>query len=88
MRRAVRKVLRLVAVCVAVLGFMQIGLEYVNHRVHPEAATNGWRLTLGLLAIGAGVFLFLASPSLAKQLTDDDDDDDSKPELPVDTPLN
>lgn len=76
MRRAVRKVLRLVAVCAALLGVMALGLEHVNHRVHPGVAMNWWRVALGLLAIGVGVLLFLASPSLAEQLTDEDDIDD------------
>ena len=76
MRRAVRKVLRLVAACSAVLGFMQLGLEYISHRAHPDLALNWWRIALGLLAIGLGLLLFLASPSLAEQLTDDDDETD------------
>lgn len=74
MRRAVRKVLRLAAVCIVVLGLMGLGLEFVNQRLHPGTALNGWRITLGLLAIGVGVLLFLASPSLAEQLTDDVDE--------------
>jgi len=76
MRRAVRKVLRLAAVCIAVVGFMELGLEYVTHRAHPGVATDWWRITLALLAFGVGVLLFLASPSLAEQLTDEDENNE------------
>ncbi len=75
MRRAVRMVLRLAAAGIVLLGGMGIGLEMVRHRMQ-GAGLNWWKSGLSLLAILAGLFLFLASSSLAEQLTDDVEDDD------------
>lgn len=65
-------VIWLVAACIVVLGGLGIGLEFVRHRMQ-GAEVSGWHIGLGIVAILAGIFLFLAADSLAEQLTDDVD---------------
>jgi hypothetical protein len=65
-------VIWLVAAGLALLGGLGIGLEYVRHRMQ-GVPSSYWSIGLDVLAILAGVFLFLAAESLAEQLTDDID---------------
>ena len=73
MKRAVRSVIRLVAAGFLLVGGMEIGLEFVRHRLR-GAAFGWWRCLLGLaLAVTGGVLLAL-SRRLAETLTDDFDE--------------
>jgi hypothetical protein len=65
-------VIWLVAAGLVLLGGLGGGLEYVRHRMQ-NTPLSGWHISLDVLAVLAGVFLFLAADSLAEQLTDDID---------------
>jgi hypothetical protein len=65
-------VIRLMASGVIVLGGLGIGFEYVRNRMQ-QVPYSGWHIALDIVAILAGIFLFLAADSLAEQLTDDID---------------
>ena len=70
MKRAVRTVLRLIAAGMLVVGAMNVGLEFVRHRMQ-GADIGWWRVGLGVLCVVLGVVLFIFSNSLAERLTDD-----------------
>jgi hypothetical protein len=74
MKRVVCSILRLVAAGVAVLGGMEILLEFMRHRVR-DAETNSWHYLVGSVLIALGITLFAASSKLAARLTDDFDDE-------------
>jgi hypothetical protein len=73
MKRAVRAIIRLTAAGLSVLGGMEIGLEWVRHRMH-KADISLWHYIFGAVLIGLGVLIFAASASLAERLTDDFDE--------------
>lgn len=70
MKRAVRTVIRLIAVGVALVGGMNAGLELVRHQMQ-GAEINLWRVCLGVLGVVLGLVLFATSSALAERLTDD-----------------
>jgi len=76
MKRPVRTLIQIIAVCVMIFGFLEIGLEFAHHQiqvrdhVHP-IKTNVWRYIIGAALPVVGIILFLGSNSLAEQLTDD-----------------
>jgi hypothetical protein len=79
MKRPVRTLIQIIAVCVMIFGLLEIGLEFAHHQVqvrehvHP-IKTNIWRYIIGGALPVLGIILFLGSNSLAEQLTDDIDD--------------
>ncbi len=80
MKRPVRTLIQVVAVCIVIFGLMEIGLEIarhhiqVSHHVDP-IKTNVWSYLIGAALLIVGFILFAGSNSLAEQLTDDIDDD-------------
>lgn len=83
MKRAVRTLIRIIAVALLVFGALEIGLEIAHHQVqvrnHVEPIhTNVWRYVIGGILFVAGVVLFLGSESLAEQLTDDIEEEEQK----------
>jgi hypothetical protein len=92
MKRPVRTLIQIIAVCVMVFGLLEIGLEFAHHQVQVREhvkpiKTNVWRYVIGAALPVLGIILFLGSNSLAEQLTDDIDDtnDLSMSENPDDT---
>ena len=83
MKRPVRTLIQVVAVCMMVFGLIEIGLEIAHHQIqvrdHVEhVKTNYWSYLIGAALLVVGFVLFAGSNSLAEQLTDDiDDTDDS-----------
>jgi len=73
MKRAVRSVIRLVAAGFLLVGAMEVGLEFVRHRLR-GISFGWWRVLLGLALAAAGVVLWAASRRLAEILTDDFDE--------------
>lgn len=73
MKRLVRTLIRLVAAGFVVAGGMVMGLEFFR-RSMTDAQIGGWRCVGGIVMIVVGVFLFLVSDPLARQLTDDLDE--------------
>jgi len=73
MKRAVRSVIRLGASGFLLVGAMEIGLEFMQHRLH-GAPYGGWRLILGLALVLAGIVLLALSRRLAERITDDFDE--------------
>ena len=57
MKRAVRAVLRLMAVGLFVFGGMEIGLEVMQHLLR-KVEVKPWPCVIGLVLIGLGVLLF------------------------------
>lgn len=83
MKRAVRTLIRIIAVALLVFGALEIGLEIEHHQVqvrnHVEPIkTNVWRYIIGAILFAVGVILFLGSESLADQLTDDIEEEEQK----------
>jgi hypothetical protein len=81
MKRAVRTLIQIIAVCVMVFGLLEIGLEIAHHQVQARdhvdpIKTNIWRYVIGAVLLAVGFILFAGSNSLAEQLTDDIDDTD------------
>ena len=81
MKRAVRTLIQIIAVCVMVFGLLEIGLEIAHHQIQVRdhinpIKTNIWRYLIGAALMVVGTILFLGSNSLAEQLTDDIDDTD------------
>lgn len=70
MKRAVRSLIRLIALGLFVFGGMEIILEYVRHRMR-DTAISLWHCVIGSALIALGVFVFAISAKLAEQLTDD-----------------
>ena len=73
MRRAVRTVICLIAAGFIVVGGMNVGLEYVRHRLQ-DTEVSSWRICLGLVGVTLGLALFVTSRSLAEKMTDDIDE--------------
>ncbi len=73
MNRPVRVVIRLIAASLVLFGGLEIGLEYVSHRMR-KAEISAWHCVIGGVLIVLGIVLFWASAWLAEQLTDDFDD--------------
>lgn len=73
MKRAVRAILRLIAAGLLVFGGLEIGLEWLQHRVR-KADISPWHCILGGILAGLGIVLFTASAGLAGRLTDDADE--------------
>jgi hypothetical protein len=81
MKRPVRTVIQIIAVCVMVFGVLEIGLEIAHHQVQVHdhidpIKTDIWRYVIGAALLVVGIILFLGSNSLAEQLTDDYEDTD------------
>ena len=79
MKRPVRTLIQIIAVCVMIFGLLEIGLEFAHHQVQVREhvnpiKTNIWRYIIGGALPVLGIILFLGSNSLAEQLTDDIDD--------------
>jgi len=79
MKRAVRTLIRIIAVGLLVFGALEIGLEIAHHQVQVRdhiapIKTNIWHYIIGAGLILTGVILFAGSESLAEQLTDDIDE--------------
>ena len=68
MKRAVRSLIRIIAVALVVFGGLALGLEYARQRT---AALSWGQLVLGVFLISAGIGLFAASATLAEKFTDD-----------------
>ncbi len=79
MKRAVRTLIRIIAVAMVVFGALAIGLE-LEHRavqIHKHVdpiKTNIWYYIVGALLLVLGAIIFMGSESLAEQLTDDVDE--------------
>ena len=70
MKRAVRSILRLVAAGLVVVGGMEIGLEFVRHRLR-GSTLSVWRCLLGAVLMIAGGVVFAASGRLAERLCEE-----------------
>jgi ethanolamine transporter EutH len=73
MKRAVRVLIRVVAAGLLVFGGMEIGLEYMRHRVQ-KVQISLWHCVISAVLVALGVVLFAASARLAEQFTDDIDE--------------
>src|SRR5262249_55893941 len=76
MKRAVRMLIRIIAVALVLFGALEIGVELVHHQVQVHnhvdpIKTNIWHYIIGTILIVVGIILFAGSESLAEQLTDD-----------------
>ena len=85
MKRPVRTLIQIIAVCLMIFGLLEIGLEFAHHQVQVREHANPIKTTIWRYIIGAalpvlGIILFLGSNSLAEQLTDDIDDTDDPDE--------
>jgi hypothetical protein len=78
MRRAVRALIRIIASALLLFGVLSVGLELSRYAMK-KPGTGFWPWVIGAILLAAGVVLFMASASLAEQLTDDVDDDDDEP---------
>ena len=81
MKRPVRTLIQIIAVCVMIFGLLEIGLEIAHHQIQVRdhispIKTNVWRYVIATVLLAVGLIVFLGSNSLAEQLTDDIDDDD------------
>jgi hypothetical protein len=81
MKRPVRTLIQVIAVCLMIFGLLEIGLELAHHQVQLQEhanpiKTNVWRYIIGAALPVLGIILFLGSNSLAEQLTDDIEDTD------------
>jgi hypothetical protein len=70
MRRAVRSLISLVASGLVLFGVMEIGFQYVNHRMR-KAEVSLWHCLAGGILFVLGLILFALSSRLAKRLTED-----------------
>jgi hypothetical protein len=70
MKHAVRTVIRLIVAGIIIVGGMNVGLEYVRHRMH-GTETSLLRVGLGMLGVVLGLILVATSSSLAERMTDD-----------------
>ena len=83
MKRAVRTLIRIVAVALLVFGALEIGLEVAHHQIQVRNQvepihTNVWRYVIGAILFVVGVIFFLGSESLADQLTDDIEEEEEE----------
>jgi TRAP-type C4-dicarboxylate transport system permease small subunit len=79
MKRPVRTLIQIIAVCLMIFGLLEIGLELAHHQLQVRKhvnpiKTNLWRYLIGAALPVVGIILFLGSNSLAEQLTDDIED--------------
>ena len=86
MKRSVRTLIQIIAVCLMVMALMLIGLEIAHHQIQVRdhvtpIKTNIWRYVISAVLLVVGFILFFGSNSLAEQLTDDIDDDDGTHEI-------
>lgn len=72
MKRALRNLIRLVAAGLIVFGALEIGLEFIRHRMQ-KADVSVWRCMAGGILAAAGGLLFAAGAKLAGRLTDEDE---------------
>jgi len=70
MKRAVRAILRLIAAGIVVFGGLEIGLEWMRHRLR-GAGIKPWHCVFGGMLAVLGIVLFAVSDRLAVHLTDD-----------------
>jgi uncharacterized membrane protein HdeD (DUF308 family) len=75
MKRAVCMVIRLIAAGIIVVSGMNVGLEYVRHRMQ-GAETEWLRVSLGTFGVVLGIALLFASAPLARRMTDDIDEEE------------
>jgi hypothetical protein len=54
MKRAVRDILRLVAAGLIMFGGLEIGLEWLQHRLHQANTIRLWHCVLGGILAGLG----------------------------------
>jgi uncharacterized membrane protein YkvI len=88
MKRAVRAVIQIIAVCVMIFALLEIGLEIAHHQMQVRnhvnpIKTNVWRYIIAAVLVVVGFILFAGSNSLAEQLTDDIDDTDNNNDIDV-----
>jgi uncharacterized membrane protein YkvI len=88
MKRAVRAVIQIIAVCVMIFALLEIGLEIAHHQMQVRnhvnpIKTNVWRYIIAAVLVVVGFILFAGSNSLAEQLTDDIDDTDDNNDIDV-----
>jgi len=69
MKRAVRSVIRLAAAGIMIIGALYLGMDFMRYRFQ-GGRPSAVQLVLGMIAIGAGLVLFLASSALAARLAD------------------
>ena len=74
MKRVVRTFIRLIAGGMILFGVVEVVLDFFNHRLH-KTGLSVWTWVIGIVLIALGMFLMLASESLADQLTDDIDEE-------------
>jgi hypothetical protein len=70
MKRAIRNVIRLLAVALVVFGGIELGLELMRRQMQ-KAEIRLWPCLLGLILIAGGAVLFWASARIAERLTED-----------------
>jgi uncharacterized membrane protein YkvI len=88
MKRAVRALIQIIAVCVLIVAMLEIGLEIAHHQIQVRdhvnpIKTNVWRYIIAVVLIVVGFILFAGSNSLAEQLTDDIDDTEDTTDIDV-----
>ena len=70
MKRAVRSIIRLIAAGLLLFGGIELGWEFIRHRVQ-KSEISAWHCALGGILIALGILSFWASGRLAEQFTDD-----------------
>lgn len=88
MKRPVRTLIQVIAVCVMIFGLLEIGLEFAHHQIQVRnhvdpIKTNLWRYLIGAALFIVGPILFLGSNSLAEQLTDDYDETNTANDIDI-----
>jgi hypothetical protein len=73
MRRAVRNLIRVLAVGLVVFGAMEIGREVMRYRMQ-KTPFNVWHGVMGSTLIIGGIVLGATSTRLAEHFTDDADE--------------
>ena len=73
MRRAVRSLIHLVAAGLVLFGVLEIGFQFVNHKMR-HAELSVWHCLAGAALLVLGLLLFGVSGKLAKRLTEDFDE--------------
>jgi hypothetical protein len=73
MRRAVRSLISLVASSLVLFGVIEIGYQYMNHRIR-NAGVSPWHCLAGGVLLVLGLILFSVGGRLAKRLTEDFDE--------------
>jgi len=73
MKRAVRNLIRLIGATIIVFGGLEIGLEYLRHRLR-GAEIGLWNCIVGSVLIALGALLIAASSKLAEHFSGDFDE--------------